>query len=559
MKVLSQAPAFDGEPTAEDAVLAGLPVWQAAKERHDELTARVARGEDVLGELDRATEALLREGGWDRSAEIREILAHVGIGDPSRRVSAMSGGERRRVALAEALVAAPDLLVLDEPTNHLDVETIEWLETYLEESFRGAVLLVTHDRALLDRVVDATWEIAGGALYAYEGGWGLYLEAKAERLAHAARTEANRQNFLRRELEWLRRQPKARTTKQKARILRANEARSAAPPVAERAVSFDATASRSGKTIAELRGVTLARGGRTLVKGLDLFLVQGEVIGIVGQNGTGKSSLLAALAGELAPVEGELTIGQNTRIALFDQERRGLDPEKSVFDNVAGEQAEVRVGGDVLAARSYLTRFGFEPDEQKQKVASLSGGERARVALAKLLRQPANLLLLDEPTNDLDVDTLSAIEAMIADFPGTVMVVTHDRWFLDRVATSVLAFLGDGVVKKYGGGYEAYRRARDEARLARLREEREAQEGARRASPTQGKAAGLTSNERYELDALFELVAAAEEALAETERALEDPGVWTDGRGAALTAELDRKRAEVARLTARWEELEAKR
>jgi ATP-binding cassette subfamily F protein uup len=300
-------------------------------------------------------------------------------------------------------------------------------------------------------------EVEAGTLTSYSGGYSEYLEAKAERLEHAERSERNRQNFLRRELEWLRRQPKARGTKQKARMGRAQSAIDQGGPTRAKTADLRFRSERTGKTILELADLWLERDGKRLVSGLDLALRKGERIGVVGANGTGKTSLLLSLLGELDPTGGRLTLGANTRIGYLDQNREGLDDTETVYAAVADDQATVAVGDEHLQVSAYLERFLFDRAAQRQQVGVLSGGERARVCLAKLLRQQTNLLLLDEPTNDLDVATLSALEAMLTEFGGCALIVSHDRWFLDRVATSILAFEGDGRVELHRGNYSDYR------------------------------------------------------------------------------------------------------
>ncbi|MCL4756171.1 MAG: ATP-binding cassette domain-containing protein, partial [Myxococcales bacterium] len=459
VRYLAQAPSFDPALTPREIVTEGLATWARAKARYDELGELLAKdaSPELLAEHAELGHEIEHHGGWQRDHEVDAMLMHLGIARRDQPIGSMSGGEKRRVALAQILIARPALAILDEPTNHLDVETIDWLERYLLEEHPGAVLLVTHDRYLLDRVCTRTLELERGTLQSYDGGYEEYLEAKATRLAHEERTEANRQNFLRRELEWLSRQPKARTTKQKARIERAEAARAIQAPVAEERVALSLEEARSGKTVLELEHLSLEIAGRTLVRDLTLYLPQGERVGIVGANGTGKTTLLRAIAGELAPSSGRLTLGQNTKLAYFDQERSGLDLDKSIFDNI-GDQGRFELDGQVLDTRSYLERFLFDSHEQRKRVAALSGGERARVALAKVLRAATNLVLLDEPTNDLDVATLGALEEMLLGFGGAALVVTHDRWFLDRVATSLLVFEGDGRVVRYPGNYETYRR-----------------------------------------------------------------------------------------------------
>ncbi len=566
IEYLEQVPRFDAALTAEGVVTSGLAAWNDAVARHATASAALsAQSGDAskwLEEQAAAAEAVERLGGWDQSHRILAVLQHLGISEPGARIGQMSGGEQRRVALARLLVSRPDLAILDEPTNHLDAETIEWLEQHLLSEFPGAVLLITHDRYLLDNVAARTVEVADGEAFSYEGGYERYLEQKSERLAHAARTEQNRQNFLRRELEWLRRMPKARTTKQQARVDRAEEALKAPKPKQEQKVSLALDVSRAGKTLLELRDVSFDVAGRSLVRALTLFVVQGDRIGIVGPNGAGKTTLLGAILGEHPLTTGTITLGKNTKVAYFDQKRSGLDDSKSIWDNVTGDQSRIELGGEVIEPRSYLERFAFDSHKQRQPVGSLSGGERARVALARLLRQSANLVLFDEPTNDLDVATLGAVEQMLLDFGVTALIVTHDRYFLDRVASSILAFEDDGKVVHYPGNYDDFRRLRSEARDARRAEAKAASSAplkSQAARPTAAKKK-LSNNEEKELGRLPDDIDRAERRITELTERLGDPSTYAAGTDvAALGRELQLARDEAERLTLRWEELETKR
>jgi ATP-binding cassette subfamily F protein uup len=516
--------------------------------------ALVAEQHDVAAEIERL-------GGWDRSHEVERVLDKLGVGDViDRETGALSGGQKRRVALAQVLVGAPDVMILDEPTNHLDADTIDWLERHLAEEFRGAVLLVTHDRWLLDRVADRTLEVERGAVYSYDGGYAEYLGAKAERLMLAERTERNRQNFLRKELDWLARQPKARTTKQKSRIGRAEAARDVQVVRDDAAIVLTADIAEVGKSILDLRGITLTVPGsdRVLVKGLDLALTSGDRLGILGPNGAGKTTLLRAINGELAAAEGTITLGRRVRIGYLDQQRATLDPELDVLEQVS--RSVPTVEKDRVDPRTYLERFNFEGGAQRKKIGALSGGERARVALAMLLASACNLLLLDEPTNDLDTDTLSALEDFLSTYDGSILVVTHDRYFLDRVTNGMLYFEGDGRVTRYAGSYQAYATARARALDEKVAEAPRAKtEKARGEKP---KPAGLSKNELKELDGIMDKIDEAERTAAAVEAELGDPTLYAtadDGRAKAIRGRLDEARAVVAKLTARWEELEAKK
>jgi ATP-binding cassette subfamily F protein uup len=570
VEFLSQEPALAADQTLSQIVLASLGPWNVAKRRYDDLTSQLteATGDShaLATEQADAGEELERLGGWDRLHEAEAIISNLGITDPSRLAGTLSGGERRRVALARVLVGSPSLAILDEPTNHLDVDTIEWLEDYLRNRFSGALLLITHDRYVLDRVATRTLDIEDGVLTSYNGGYATYLAARAERQAHAQRGERNRQNFLRTELEWLRRQPKARGTKQKARIDRANQAIDTSAPRQDRDAELRLDSERQGKMVLELDKVSIERGGAELISELELRVSAGQRIGVVGPNGTGKSSLLLAILGELALSSGELRHGLNTQVGYLDQQRSGLDDEQTVFDSL-GERGEVESGGLKLDVASYLERFLFDRREQRVKVGQLSGGERARVCLAKLLAQKINLILLDEPTNDLDVSTLGALETMLTEYTGSAIVVSHDRWFLDRVATSILAFEGNGVLELHSGNYSDYR----ERVLDRRREEGTAGRGRASKAPTTTQKAPAESDvpkklsfkEKRELDGLLDEIDSFETEASRVEALLADPETYKEDSKspeiASLTRALEEARSKIAKRTERWEELEARR
>ena len=559
---LAQDPFLDPDSTIGQVVLSSLEDWTRARSRHEEATAALGRGDGDtsvwVARQAAAGDELERLGGWERMHEAEAILGHLGIRDPDRPVGRLSGGERRRVALARLLVQGSDLAILDEPTNHLDVETIEWLEDYLSNRFEGALLLITHDRYVLDRVATRTLELHRGRITGYAGGYARYLEGKAERLALEERTERNRRNFLRTELEWLRRQPQARTTKQKARVQRATEALEARRPEREKIATVQSGATRLGKTVLTLENLSVERDGRTLVRGLDLQMGAGDRIGIVGRSGSGKTSLLLALLGRLPVSEGRILQGQNTQPAYLDQLRADLDDADTVRAAVASEQSEVVIGEERLDVGFYLERFLFDRRAQRMEVGDLSGGERARVCLARLLCRRANLLILDEPTNDLDVSTLGALEAMLVDYAGCVLVVSHDRWFLDRVATRILALGEGGQVEVHEGNYSEFRARQVSRPVPGRGDAPPADRPARREKPAQR--VRLSFSERRELEGLLDAVADAEERVRSLEGELADPETYRQ-RGeevAGLQADLAAAHEEVTRLLSRWEELEEK-
>ena len=562
IRYLPQEPVLPAGRNAREVVLEGLGAWAEAFERHEELSQLIAAqqpGWEAYTEPQAAAaHEVERLGGWENSLRVDVLLQQLGLRDIDRSVDEMSGGERRRVALARLLVEEPSLAILDEPTNHLDADTIEWLESYLREQYRGALILITHDRYVLDRVVNRTLEVDQGKVYSYEGGWHRYLEAKADRLAHADRAEANRQNLLRTELEWLRRSPKARTSKSKARVDRAEALRDASGPKAEQVAKFAAQTQRLGGTVVEAHGLGVRLGSLELVDSLDLILSRGDRLGIVGPNGAGKTTLLRVLLGDLEPTRGSVVIGANTKFAYFDQGRSGLSEDESVQQNVAPDRPQVTFQGRSIDIRSYLKRFLFAPHRTRDKVSSLSGGERARVALAKLLLAPANVLVLDEPTNDLDVATLAALEEMLVQSGATALIVSHDRYFLDRVATKILAFEGDGRVIAYAGNYSDYR---DQRAARQAESKRNADRSPQKPKGGSGaKGQKLSYKEKQELHKLVAGIERAETQAAEVEALLNDPALYTERAEEvpAIVARQGEIQAELERMMTRWMELESK-
>jgi ATP-binding cassette subfamily F protein uup len=476
----------------------------------------------------------------------------------------LSGGEAKRVALARTLLAEPDLLLLDEPTNHLDADTVLWLEEYLIE-FRGALMLVTHDRYFLDRVVDRIVEVSRAELTPYPGGYTEYLEAQAERAERQAVVDARRRRLIAQELEWAKRSPPARTGKQRARINRARalaeESQAYRTKQARELVLHGASAGRLGRTVLELHGVSKAFGERVLIRDLSTRLHAGERVGIIGPNGAGKTTLARIILGEEPADSGEVKLGGNTRIAYFDQQREQLEPGLSVYEAVGGKDW-VEVGGRRLHLRSYLEDFLFPVPQQQQLVSSLSGGERNRLLLAKLFLQPANVLILDEPTNDLDIVTLQVLEAALIDYGGCVLMVTHDRYFLDKVATALLVFEGDGVVHRHEGGFELYRRLkerRDAEAAASAPAQPPRKQPARRlsAAAAAGAPRKLTWKEQRELEGIEQQIIEAESSRDELAARLAEPGLYQDKAEAArVHAEFQAAEAVVGALYARWAELE---
>jgi ATP-binding cassette subfamily F protein uup len=506
---------------------------------------------------------LCARGGNVPDHEIYTLAAALELPPLEAQLGTLSIGQKRRVALARALLGKADVLALDEPTNHLDADTVAFLEERLE-AWPGALLLVTHDRYFLDRVATRIVEIDRGALYAHEGDYSTFLLKQAERLAHEAKSEHERAMFVRREIEWIRRRPPARTTKAKARVERFEAAVASKPGMLDLLPGAMAlrlpTGGRLGRTILELDHVSKELGGRTLFENLTLTMKPGDRIGVVGKNGAGKTTLIRTILGELTPDRGKVVLGVNTQPAYLEQGRSDLREDATVLEEVAEGHDHVMLEDGPMHVRSFLRMMQFADATADTRIGKLSGGERNRVQLARLLRRGGNLLVLDEPTNDLDLLTLGSLEEALCAFPGCVIVVSHDRWFLDRVATGILAFEGDGKVVFHEGDYSAYeaRKKADEAERASVRAERGAQPRveARTARVRERK---LTFKEKDELSKIEAIITAAEAKVAALEATLSDPAVFKE-RAAdvpAIVASLDAARAEVARLYDRWSELDA--
>ena len=569
--LLSQEPELDPEMTVFQAAESGLAHWRDATLRFEAIAQLIEQApsdrDALLHEQSELATLIETLGGWDPRHRIQSFLDRLGLTRPNDLVATLSGGERRRVALARLLVAAPDIAILDEPTNHLDADTVAWLEDWIMREFRGAMIIITHDRYLLDRAVTRIVELDLGGVRSYPGRYRDYLALRAERLAQEARVEARLVNTMRREQEWLSRGPAARTTKQQARIQRAQELSetivSGRRDVVK--VNLEGAVAKGGKRILEFRGVSLSLGGREMFRDLDLILTPGERIGVVGPNGAGKTSLLKLILGELEPTKGEVVVGLNTKVAYFDQTRGSVDLNLSVLDHFTGEGDRVRVGDKWIEPHAWLDRFGFDGARQRQKAAMLSGGERARLALALLLRGEANLILMDEPTNDLDLSTLAVLEEFLLDWPGTAIVVSHDRYFLDQVATSILSFEGDGEVVHDRGDWDAHREARDQRREARKAAARGPVRNAdmrRTTSPDIKVVKALTPPEVKELEALPTKIDAAEAEVARLDALLASPGFYASSSRDMVSetmAASDVARRQVEALMARWEALELRR
>ncbi len=457
---LPQEPELDPDKDVRGNVEDGLRHIKEAQARLEEVYAAYAEPDadfDALAAEQARLENIIQAADAHNLDHKLEVAAEALRLPPwEADVTKLSGGERRRVALCRLLLSAPDMLLLDEPTNHLDAESVAWLERYLAE-YKGTVVAVTHDRYFLDNVAGWILEIDRGRCIPFEGNYSAWLEAKEKRLEQEAREEKARQRALKAELEWVRSNPKGRHAKSKARLARFEELASQEfQKRNETQELYIPPGPRLGSKVIEIDGIKKAYGDRLLIDGLSCNIPPGAIVGIIGPNGAGKSTLFRMIVGQEQPDEGSIEIGETVQLAYVDQSRDALDPDKTVWEEISDGQDIIRVGDYEIPSRAYVSRFNFKKSDQQKRVGELSGGERNRVHLAKLLRSGGNVLLLDEPTNDLDVETLRALEEAILAFPGTVLVISHDRWFLDRLATHVIAFEGDSRVMWFEGNFSDY-------------------------------------------------------------------------------------------------------
>jgi ATPase subunit of ABC transporter with duplicated ATPase domains len=497
-------------------------------------------------------------GGWTLEHRIKSLVEHLHAPSLERTVGDLSGGEKRRVALCRALVSQPDLLLLDEPTNHLDTGAIEWLEDFLAH-YPGTCLFVTHDRYFLDKIATGIVELDRGKFLRYAGNYTDFLLTRAAKQAALEQQERKRQKFLKRELEWVRRSPSARRTKSIDRVEKYFEMSAQEEPAPElEADLIIPPPPKLGERVIELTEIALDVGGRRLIDGLNLDLRPGEKLGVIGANGLGKSSLLKVILGQLAPSQGEVILGPRVQINYIDQNRTLLDDQKTIWQEIGGGNESIRLGEETLSLRSYLRRFLFTEDRINTKIELLSGGERNRVVLAKTLKQGGNVLILDEPTNDLDLGTLRLLEEALIDFSGTVIVVSHDRYFLNRVATAILAFEGDAVVRYAVGNYDYYLEKRAEEQAILKTQVVAPSPNAKPVAPATNRPRKLKWKEERELETIEATILEAEDQVADLEKTFADPDFYKKHgkNSAALETDLKTARERVTELYHRWEELE---
>ena len=459
---LPQEPALDPEKNVLGNIEEGVAETRALLAEYERLIERL--GEDlsademdkVLDQQGTLQDRIDAASAWDLDSRVELAMDALRVPPADADVRTLSGGERRRVALCRLLLRSPDLLLLDEPTNHLDAESVAWLERFLHD-YPGTVVAVTHDRYFLDNVAGWILELDRGHGIPWQGNYSSWLEQKEQRLEHEEKHEARRQRTLARELEWIRMSPRARQAKGKARLNAYEEMLSEdSAQRIERGEIYIAPGPRLGDVVVEANGLRKGYGDNLLIDGLDFKLPRGGIVGVIGPNGAGKTTLFRLITGQEAPDAGTLRVGETVKIGYVDQSRDGLDPARTVWEEISGGQDEILIGKRAVPSRAYASWFNFKGREQQRTVGTLSGGERNRLHLARLLRGGCNLLLLDEPTNDLDVDTLRSLEDALVDFAGCALVVSHDRWFLDRIATHIMAFEGDSEVEWFQGNYQDY-------------------------------------------------------------------------------------------------------
>jgi ATP-binding cassette subfamily F protein uup len=526
---LPQQPDVDESRTVLEQVFADSGEQMALVREYEELSDKLAHGQDDserglarLAQLSQRIEAI---GAWDLETNAKIVLTKLGIEDFNARVGDLSGGYRKRIALATALLSDPDVLLMDEPTNHLDALSVEWLQSYLNR-FRGALLLITHDRYFLDRVTNRILEIDRGDLYTYSGNYSYYLEKKADSEESAASSQRKHAGVLRRELEWLKRGPKARSTKQKARIDRIHEMQGQQFKQTQGKVEITTAGRRIGKKVIELSHISKSFGDKLLIQDFTYEFNPEDRVGIIGGNGAGKSTLMNLITGRIHPDGGSIELGSTIHVGYFDQhsEDLSLNPNQRVIDYLKDVAELVKTAdGSIITASQMLERFLFPGSQQYAPIHKLSGGEKRRLFLLRVLMAAPNVLILDEPTNDLDVQTLAVLEEYLEDFNGCVIVVSHDRYFLDRTVETIFAFEGDGQIRQYPGNYSVYLEFQSDEKEAKTEEKKSAVEKAAVAAapqPASTKPRKLSFKEKREFEQLEIQIPAMEAEKEEIEKTL---------------------------------------
>ena len=518
IEYLPQQPRFNMEETVIQQVFKGTsPVMRLIQDYEKESSKHNPSGERMMA-LSRQMDSM---NAWTLEAEAKSVLTKLGINDFDAKIGELSGGQRKRIALATALINPSDLLIMDEPTNHLDNDTIDWLEQYLSKR-KGALLMVTHDRYFLDRIANTILELDNGSLYSYSGGYSAFLEQKLEREELMAASERKRQSLLKKELEWIKRGAKARSTKQKARIQRFEELSSASYASSQERVEISTASTRLGKKVIELQDVCKGFDSRELIKDFSYIVLRDDRIGIIGPNGCGKSTLINLISGALQPDRGSIDTGDTVKIGIYSQETLHLDDSMRVIDYIKeGAEYAANAEGYKLSASQMLERFLFSGEQQYSLIGKLSGGEKRRLYLLRVLMEAPNVLLLDEPTNDLDIQTLSVLEDYIDEFPGAVVAVSHDRYFLDRISDKLFVFLGDGVIEQHTGNYTEWRE-KESSKLqeASAKDKKPSQEKQDYRSQKE-KTLKFSFKEQKEYDEIDDVISSLEKSIEKVEKEID--------------------------------------
>ena len=551
IEYLPQEPEFEGDYTVLMQVFKGTsPALTAIREYEEALRRSNEDPKDrrKQEELVRLSQTMDSLDAWGMEAEAKSILTQLGITEFHKKISELSGGQRKRVAMASSLITPCDLLILDEPTNHIDNETVAWLEKYLKDR-RGALLMVTHDRYFLERVANRILEIDRGSVYSYQANYSLFLEMKAQREELLEVSERKRKKLLESELEWIRKGAKARSTKQKARIDRYEKLKEQDAVRETGEIEIKAVSSRLGRKIIEIEGLRKSFGDQMLIRGFSYNVLKDDRIGIVGKNGIGKSTLLRMVAGLSKPDEGRIEIGDTVKIGFLSQEYTIMNEDMRVIEFIREAAENIETSEGVVTASQMLETFLFTPSEQWTPINRLSGGEKRRLMLLRILMEKPNVLLLDEPTNDLDIDTLAVLESYLDSFPGAVIVVSHDRYFLDRVTEKIFSFEGNGQVKQYSGNYSDYelKRSEEEEALAETRKEKTQPKPERKKE----KAKKFTFKEQREFEEIDERIAGVEEDIKELELSIQKHSTDFE-RLNALVREKEKKEQELEEAMERW-------
>lgn len=515
IEYLPQNPYFDGAATVLEQVFKGESALMKLIRDYEKAIQDLGTHSDRLMKLNNEMDRLQ---GWSLESEAKTVLTKLGITDFEAKIDTLSGGQRKRIALASALISPSDLLILDEPTNHLDNTTIDWLEEYLNKR-KGALLMITHDRYFLDRVVNEIVELDRGSLYLYKGNYSDFIEKKLERDEKEAGSERKRQGLLKKELAWIRKGAKARTTKQKARIDRFEKLNESSVDIDDSKLEISVASSRLGKKVIEIENITKAYDEKTVIDKFSYILLRNDRVGIIGANGSGKSTLINMIAGRIQPDAGVIDVGETVKIGLFSQESYHMNESLRVIEFIKeGAELLSTADGEKITASQMLEKFLFEPSEQWTPISKLSGGEKRRLHLLRVLMESPNVLLLDEPTNDLDIETLTILEDYIENFQGAVIAVSHDRYFLDKMANKLFSFEEDGSVVKYTGNYSDYKEFNDSEKLGiQSNDKKNSGDSKEAVERSKERALKFTFKEQKEYEQIDAVIADLEEKIQEVE------------------------------------------